>query len=411
MLPADLVDADRCEGRVVPRYLTTRDHGWVQALQDELEGAVGQPREAVDERLVRLRLPGPPRRRAAAAMTTLLLRRHTWRTESAVDPVAARAAVFELAGRERAASREDVLRRVADQAGVHSKDLAASLYADLPARRRLEAPGEALTTADALARYNLALAQSLLLRAERLRVEVGGQAKQVLRYARLHGLLVRVLAPADRDARTVLEVSGPLSLLRSTLKYGRAMARWLPALTRLPQWSLSARCVLDGEVLTFDAGPRDPLGTTHAVAKRFDSQVEARFFRDLKRVGGPWQVLREAAPVQLGRRLVCPDFTLVDAHRARVVPVEIVGYWTPEYLADKLRVLAALPPRRPWLLCVDESLAGALAERLPSDRVFWYRRRIDAPAFLAWVEAQPLAPGWPGSIDPEAAPPLAAVRP
>jgi predicted nuclease of restriction endonuclease-like RecB superfamily len=235
--------------------------------------------------------------------------------------------------------------------------------------------------------YNLAVAQSLLLRAEHLRVAVRGQAKQLLRYARLHGLLVRVLAPPDPDARTVLEVSGPLSLLRFTLKYGRAMARWLPALTRLPEWSLSARCLLAGERLTFEAGPRDPLGTTHAVAKRFDSQVEACFFRDLQRLGGPWQVLREAAPVQLGPRLVCPDFTLVDADRARVLSVEIVGYWTPEYLADKLRVLAALPPQRPWLLCVDEALAGALAERLPCERVFWYRRRIDVPAFVAWLEA------------------------
>ena len=83
---------------------------------------------------------------------------------------------------------------------------------------------------------------------------------------------------------------------------------------------------MEGERVAFEASPRDPIGTTHAVARRLASDVERALFRQLKRAGSPWEVLREAAPIQPGERLLCP--------------------------------------------------------------VLWYRRRIDVPTLLAWLEGE-----------------------
>jgi predicted nuclease of restriction endonuclease-like RecB superfamily len=64
--------------------------------------------------------------------------------------------------------------------------------------------------------------------------------------------------------------------------------------------------------------------------------------------------------------------------------VEIVGYYTPEYLSSKLRVLRESGLRR-IIVCVDESLTrdrGAFC----ADAVLFYRRRVDAKALLAAAE-------------------------
>jgi predicted nuclease of restriction endonuclease-like RecB superfamily len=110
--------------------------------------------------------------------------------------------------------------------------------------------------------------------------------------------------------------------------------------------------------------------------------VEERLFRDLRRLAPAWQVLREADPVRVGTRILCPDFTLLDPTRGLRVPVEVVGFWTPDYLADKLATLRALPPDRPWIVAIDESLADR-AGVLPPGPCLRYRRRVDAAALLA----------------------------
>jgi predicted nuclease of restriction endonuclease-like RecB superfamily len=199
-------------------------------------------------------------------------------------------------------------------------------------------------------------------------------------------LLCLVEATSSGSAR--LNLSGPLSLFHHTIKYGRAMAAWLPVVIRAPRWSLTATCRFRGERTRWRADYRDPLGTTHAPLRRFDSKLEERLFRDIRRLDQGWQVLREADPVQLGRRIVCPDFTLVDRKRGLRVPVEIVGYWTPRYLQAKLQTFEALPPSARWLVCVDSSLVATEAKTIAAgDGVFRFERRIDAARFLDHVEA------------------------
>jgi hypothetical protein len=159
-------------------------------------------------------------------------------------------------------------------------------------------------------------------------------------------------------------------------------------------WRLNTRVILRGEALFWRADHRDPLGTTHAPLKRFDSKTEERLFRDLRRIAPDWQILRESDPVQLGRRIVCPDFTLVDPLGRRRVPIEIVGYWTPAYLRDKLATLRALPPSAAWLVCVDEDLAAAEAHEIAAgSNVFRFRRRIDARQLLEHLRQTAAARG------------------
>ena len=49
-------------------------------------------------------------------------------------------------------------------------------------------------------------------------------------------------------------------------------------------------------------------------------------------------------------------------------------------------MLRQLPEDTPWLVCLDESLAAASSEPVPGIPFFRFNRRIDAGAFVAFVE-------------------------
>jgi len=373
-------------GQVRPKYLTRRDHGWVEQVLDAVTASVGQPRCEVAARL----REGPSfgeHWRAHRALCYLLLRLHGFEVSAPIKPQRLRAALFNAAAAAQGSpDRQTIVRDVARQLSVTAEQIEHGLYADLPDARVLKASKEALDPIALVERYNLALAQSLLWRAETLKIRLSGQVKAALRLARLRGLLCL----AERDpvsAEAVLRLSGPLALFHHTTKYGRAMAAWLPVLTGGPRWSLEATCIVSRRRLVWCASFRDPIGTTHAPPQRFDSKLEERLFRDLKHVVPRWQVLREADPVQLGKRIVCPDFTLVDPDKGRRIPVEVVGFWTPEYLRDKLQTLRRLPADQRWIVCADNSLADkADGDAWPTRDLFWFRCRIDAEALVAFIE-------------------------
>ncbi len=383
-------------GWVVPRYLTTRDHLWVEHALDEVRASVGAPADEVRGRLAR-----PPhlgeRLVAWRALGRLLLGLHGFEVHACRDPRELRRALFLRAAEPAPRPREELIVEVARELGVEAGALVRDLYADLPEERRLREASERLSAPALIERYNLCLAQGLLRRSEVVRVRVQGSARAVVRYARLHGLLCLV----TRDplgAGVVLHLSGPLSLFHHTTKYGQAMATWLPALVRAPGWELEASCRLRGERRQWRASCRDPIGTTHLPVRRFDSALEERFCRDLRRAAPRWQVLREADPVQVGAQILCPDFTLVDEERGLRVPVELVGFWTPAYLAAKLALLRR-PEARGWLICLDEERAvGEQGSELPGDApVFRFRRRVEITSFLSFLEAHLARRGGPPS--------------
>ena len=385
MLPQRLLDLDLDSDSVRPRYLTTRGHLWVQSLLDTLTACVGQPRDVVERRLQR-----PPRQGeswfAWRALAALMQRRHGFEVSACAKPARLRQALFRQAGE--AGPVEDralVLARAAAELEVSPRELERDLYADIPAAQVLRPLAEPAGVDRVIEDYNLALAQGLARHAERLRVTMEGNIKAVLRFAHLRRLLCQAEQdPAGGPVR--LSISGPLSLFHQTTKYGNAMAAWLPVLVRAPRWRLEATCLVRDRRRTWSASHADPLGTTHRPVKRFDSVLERRFFRDLSRLAPHWEVLREADPVQLGRRILCPDFTLVDRARGLRLPVEVVGYWTPEYLRDKMAVLRSLPGHSPWLVCLDEALAAAAGEPPPGVPFFRFRGRIDTEQFLEFVE-------------------------
>jgi uncharacterized protein len=377
LLAEKLIPARIERGTVLPFFLTARDHPWLGILMEEIDRFRGRPRRELAERL-RAPLPcAAPFLKSRAAAAVLL---RLWKAveDAPVDPVLARESVFQAAAARPGAARESVLADVAGLLAVSVADLEAALFADLPDERIVRAPDAIPSVQDAALRVNMAIARSLLTRATVVVIRAEGSIRPVVRQARLRGLLCTVHA----DPRPPeIEISGPFALFRRTLIYGRALGELLPFLTRTARFELRARCCLGGQEgdLTLRSGdPIEPL----AESKTFDSKLEARFARDFKRAAPAWDLIREPEPIRAGDSLVFPDFVVrhrLDPRREHLL--EIVGFWTADYLERKLARLRAARIGN-LILVIDEDRRCAEGDVPEGARVVWYRRRIDPAKIL-----------------------------
>jgi uncharacterized protein len=393
LLPEHEIPLRIHDGRIVPCWLSSKDHRWLERLLDIVATLVGRSRDEVDEALRQRPELGETQRswKSAARLATGLAR---FETTATMDPILVRKSLFTAAaGRpvSNAAERATIVADVAEDLGVTADDVERALYADLPGRRVFRMETALPGPAELVDRVNLAIGQALLLRATSIRVRVTQNLEALLRMARLTRLLCWATEDPSGQPGAILGVSGPLSLFRRTLVYGRALSSWLPVLVRTRGWSLVARCELRGQRASWHADHRDPLVAGRGLLRRFDSRVEEALFRGLGQVVPDLQVFREAHVVRSSSgRLVAPDFVVVDRRTGRKACVEIVGYWTPQYLQHKIETLRSLGPDTRWILCVDQSLALDGAS-LPDWPILPYRRRID-PSALAQLLSSQLTP-------------------
>ncbi len=362
----------------MPHFLGEHDHPWLRVLLEEHERFVGQPQHELD---VRLREPlpceSPPTKRKQAVHVLSRLRPSPRKT--VVRPVRAREMVFAEAART-PASADAVLSSVAASLRVSAGDLQDSLFADLPGERLVAAQPKPLSPAELALRTNLAIVQALLFRATSVTIEADGNARALVRHSKLRGLICTVAGRAG-PADSVLELSGPFALFRHTRLYGHALGELVPLLAWCRRFRLRADCVVEGRRLTLALGTGDPIFPANE-PRRYDSQLEERFARDFRRVAPDWDVVREPEPVPAGDALIFPDFALHHRRDAgRRWLLEIVGFWTADYLARKLLQYRTAHLSN-LILCIDED-RNCTASDLPAGAlVVRFRRRVDAASVL-----------------------------
>jgi predicted nuclease of restriction endonuclease-like RecB superfamily len=303
---------------------------------------------------------------------------------------------------------------VAQQLELSVHDVQQLLYADLPSARVLvKAP--TFSGRGLLSRYNLELARAVLLDAERVRVTARGGWRGIFRAVKV-ARVMHTLTRVGKGYR--LELTGPAAAFVSRpQRYGARLARVVPALARAPGWRLEAELRHGEETVRFavrgssgakrgakshdaksrgastrDAATRPPVGQ-RAVRTGFDSKWERSLDADLrariKAAGGGWTLSRETTPVPAGDELLLPDFTLrhVDGREALV---EVVGFWTPEYLEAKARKVAAAGLDH-LILVVYRGLAvgraGAkLVDAAGAERIVWFVQKPKAAEVLRAAE-------------------------
>lgn len=364
----------------VPRYLTPRDEPWLATLLAERARFDGQRAQAFREAL-RASLPEstPKTKLQLAARALDALSQPP--VSSGVPAREARALVFRAAAGN-AQPRDEILSEAARTLGVSLEQLEAALFADLNAERRVGALPEGLTTHSLALEANRSLLSALLRLAARVELRVWGDSRELLKQVRGSGLLCLVASLGDPGALS-LEISGPFAVFRHSQIYGRALAALLPRICAQPRFELEASCVLQrgAAPLLVRASSADPLPIQRTLHPN-EARSLQRFATAFRRVGPDWELRRDPAPTPAGASLLFADFELCDRLDAeRHFQLEIVGFWTREYLRAKLALLDAHGLRH-WLLYVDERRA-CQSDDLPDDpRIIRFRSRPSARAVL-----------------------------
>ncbi|HEY2943881.1 MAG TPA: DUF790 family protein [Vicinamibacteria bacterium] len=218
-----------------------------------------------------------------------------------------------------------------------------------------------------------------------LRVTVEGNTRLLVRYAKWRGLICTVVERPGHQGAS-LEISRPFALFRNIRLYSRALGELTPLLAWCGRLRLQADCVLDGRRVALELATGDPIFPASA-PRQYDSRIEERFAREFRRLAPEWDLLREPEPIAVDGALIFPDFAL--QHRsnpARRWLLEIVGFWTPDYVARKLASYRkARVPK--LILCVDEARNCSEADVPPGALVVKFRRRVDPQAVLRAIGA------------------------
>ena len=369
----------------VPFWLSPEDHGWLRLLIDDFARLDGRPyREAAAFLREPPRSPAPGGKRRMAIWT---LQGLCNRERPPIDAALFRDALVIEAqnARDRGTfARAEVIAACAQRFGLAAAAAEEHMFVDLPGERRLRVPEILPDTQSLASRTNLALAQGLLRLSCDVVLEVHGRARAIIRQVRLRRLLCTIRRAGVEGAS--INISGPFSLFRHTTMYGHALASILPLLPWCDRFHLAARCMLRGRRINLYLRTGDPIPAGEQ-PRMYDSRIEERFARDFARASLDWDLVREPEPVEAGGVLVFPDFAIVHRRdQARRFLLEIVGFWTPEYLREKLDRLRAAPPA-PLVLCIDRGLNCAVDELPCHARVVWFQKRIDPQGVLAAIES------------------------
>jgi hypothetical protein len=196
-----------------------------------------------------------------------------------------------------------------------------------------------------------------------------------------------------REGEFRVSLDGPLSLFKMTERYGTSIAKLLPSITAADSWMVKAEILSrsrGGKVYGFEADSKElkdcMINVEVADAFRederqprvshvYDSSTEEKFARSFLSYGTGWMLKREPEPLVTGTHVLIPDFCFEkDGMR---VYLEVVGFWTPEYLRRKLSKLDSIAGDIDLVIAVDESLACSKLERLKSRAlVLYYKREV-----------------------------------
>ncbi len=213
-------------------------------------------------------------------------------------------------------TRQEVLREVADTLELSQGELDEILFADRGASYRLEDAGPAWTPSTLLARYNLELARGALYWASHITIEVSSNYKDLWKFIKLFKLMF--WAEPGRDGGYHIDLDGPISpFVSSTLRYGRQLAAFLPALLLCERWRMQAYVrppQAKGETL-YRLDHTCSLRSHFKSSGMFDSRLEEDFANEFEqKMGekrGHWRMVRESEVLLLGDTVMIPDFALI----------------------------------------------------------------------------------------------------
>ncbi|QEH34949.1 hypothetical protein OJF2_34940 [Aquisphaera giovannonii] len=415
MLTGDLVRVRGSKDRIIPLYLNRSSEQWLEAAESLLaifRENVGMTRGEIEGEIDDLFGGGGKATLVHRGLAKVLEDRAEFEVVSDVPPETIRDKVFSAAAEARRKLREDrpapvgeadgmalsarpafhrdeILAAVSAELKLEPEILLQGMFADLRDENRL-LKFEDMTAQRLIDRYNVALAQAVLLRSVRVEVEVRNEGptryRQIFRRLKFHRLVYKVDGTMDDGYK--IYIDGPASLFSATTRYGLQMAMFLPALLHCDDFRLDAelRWGPRREPRSFHLDASVGLMTHQLDQGTYIPAEIPAFVERFRQVVPDWELTDTTDVIELGREGVwVPDYRAVHKATGTDVFIEVVGFWKRSSLDRLLRLLPRHGPPR-FVLIISDKLKvdeGALGEL--SGPILWFKEIPSAPELGAML--------------------------
>ena len=238
MFPVQLLMVRRSRKGLVRSVFLSEEHSdYCSSIIDLFRNAVGMKREDIEKEisLLELKSQNP---KIVKGLALLMFRLSVLEPPSKLDPQEVRQKVFSIS-RNPAVSPEErdaLLNKIAFDMGTSIDDLKNALYADKESEQVLVSVPD--ISPEQLARkFNTEQIETVMLKSTVLRIDPGKNKSRFIRFIRRFGLLYS-------EAGEQLIVSGPLSIMEHSERYGSSMALLVRKMLYYDGWSLEATVTL-----------------------------------------------------------------------------------------------------------------------------------------------------------------------
>jgi predicted nuclease of restriction endonuclease-like RecB superfamily len=366
MLTGKMVRVRYARDRIIPYFLDPADEQ-AQVVAEQLltlyRGYEGKTRGELEEEFAET-FGEDPSTLLQQGLAKLLEDRCEFDVIAGLPPEQLRADVFRAAALARQAEdvvtfdRDAVLASVARAHGLAVEDVERSLFADLKSEQRLIKFND-LSVEHLLQRYNVGLAQAVLLRATAVHVTINHEPpqryRQLLRRLKFHRLLCE-FERVGQDSYT-LHLDGPLNLFSATTKYGLQLALFLPYVLPCKNFELKAqlRWGTQKKDKVFLLSHKDKLVWPGADVGTYVPAELNLFVESFRKRISDWELLEETEVYPLGSGFWVPDFRLIHKETGLKVLLEVLGFWRKSSAEKHLNLLRRYAAE-PFLLAVSDQL-------------------------------------------------------
>jgi uncharacterized protein len=392
VLPNNLLSVCKRKGEIQPRYakLSSSNEETAKILIEAYKTHIGEKKKVLKAIVAELEDKGYEYR-FVRTLSLLLDRKSKFICNSEADPVDLRRKIFQATEQfglpTTSEKRRKILEIMASKMNLTVNDVEEAFYSDLDNELVLEKFAET-SASELLSDYNLGLAQTLLFDATELTFTASGNWQYIFHAIKKFGLIYEVY----KDNGIWVKIDGPSSLFKLTRRYGAGLAKLLPIIVANSDWIVKAKILwrFTNEICDFKLDnqkhslllkkPRLPTPT-------YDSSIEEDFASHFQTLTSGWVLKREPEPITAGKQIIIPDFSLEKA--GIKIYLEIVGFWTEQYLLRKIEKLKLVEVK--MLLLVNETLACeklSALEKRPQLDLIYYRGKISLAPILRYLETQ-----------------------
>ena len=375
----------RVAGRkIVPRYLDVDDDQWVGVAEQLVEiyrQAEGRTRGEIEAEFAET-FGNDPTQLVHQGLAKLLEDRCEYEVSATVTPEKVRESAFRLATVHRAKpgmlfDRDAVFQDVAEELGEPAELLQQALFADLRDEQRV-LKFDDITAERLLHRYNVGLAQALLLRSTAMEVRIWDETparfRKLFRLLKFHQLIHTIRNAGGNSY--ILTVDGPLSLFSSTQKYGMQLASFLPGLLHCKAFDLKAEVLWGPKKAekTFTLKSMEGLRSHTADFGMFEPPAIKNFTANFRNGVAGWTLSDDPHPIPVEGTTWVPDVQLQHGPTGKIVNVEFVGYWRKLDVETHYKKLQRALPGAFILVISEQYKADDDTDLSLLDGVYRYKR-------------------------------------